>query len=432
MKATVVGAGLAGVEASWQLAEAGIEVDLYEMRPHKMTPAHTTSDFGELVCSNSFKSQSQKKVIGILKEEIRLCGSRVMWASDQCAVPAGQALAVDRDQFGKLLTKELENHPKINIIREEITEIPSPSNPTILCTGPLTSDSLASYLQNLLGEDYLYFYDAIAPIVDAETINTEVVFSGSRYNKGTDDYLNCPLNKEEFTRFLHALNEAQKVKPRPFEKEIYFDRCMPIEVIASKGEQTLTYGPFKPVGFTDPRTGEMPYAILQLRQENRSKTAYNLVGCQTKLKHKEQQRVFRLIPGLENATFLKYGDMHRNTYINSPKYLTKELYLKKDPHIYFAGQITGVEGYIESASIGLLAGRNLARTLIGKEPLLPSNKTVLGSLIRSISDSQREKDYRPISATWGIIEGVKKRQREHFFHTAVTEVRSYNSQYLES
>ncbi len=425
-KVIVVGAGLSGIEATWQLVNRGIPVTLYEMRPNKTTPAHTTSNFGELVCSNSFKSQSMERVNGILKEEMRICGSKILWAADQCSVPAGEALAVDRENFSSLLTAEISSHPLITVVGEEFFNLdPDTKDIILICTGPLTSDQFSTQIKSILGDDSLYFYDAIAPILDADTINRDVVFAASRYDKGTEDYLNCPLNEQEYFRFIHALKSASTVKTRPFEKEIYYQGCMPIETIAGKGDLTLAYGAMKPVGLIDPRTGKRPFAVVQLRAENRSRTAYNMVGFQTKLKYGEQSKVFNLIPGLERVSFLKYGSMHRNTYINGPKNLTQNLSWKKNSNIFFSGQITGVEGYMESAAIGIIVGQLIACKLMGKQIVLPNIQTVIGSLLAYITNPSNMNDYVPQNANWGIIENVGKLQRRSFYHTARSNIRAY-------
>lgn len=427
-KVIVVGAGLAGIEATWQLVQAGISVDLYEMRPTKMTAAHTTEDFAELVCSNSFKSLSPNTPTGILKQEMTICDSQVLWASSQTSIPAGQALAVDRDKFSAILTAKIKSHPLVTFYNQEFIHLTDPQSPIILCTGPLTSDALSDALIAIMGENSLYFYDAIAPIVDAQTIDPETVFPASRYGRGSDDYLNCPFNQEEYFDFVAALKSAEKVAPRPFEKEILFSGCMPIEAMAAKGDKTLSFGPLKPVGLTDPKTGKRPYAVVQLRAENQAKTAYNLVGCQTKLKYHEQERVFRLIPGLGQASFLKLGSIHRNTYINSPKHLLPDLSLKTHSHITLAGQITGVEGYLESAAIGLIAGMSVARKINDMPVISPPQDTVMGSLLHYITHPRTHR-FDPTNANWGIIENGKKSQAEHFFTQAMTLIKGFRRRY---
>lgn len=402
----VIGAGLAGSEATWQLVRAGIRVILYEMRPERKTPAHKTGLFGELVCSNSLRSKELTTGAGILKEELHLAGSLIMEAALRAEVPAGGALAVDRELFAGYITKKLQDHPLVKVIIQEVTEIPE--GPTIIATGPLTSDALSEQLKKLLGQEHLYFYDAIAPVVDAETIDWTKVFRASRYGKGGDDYVNCPMTKEQYERFYQALIEADRVTPHDFEEERVFEGCMPIEVMARRGKDTLRFGPMKPVGLVDPKTGQEPYAVVQLRVENKEATAYNLVGFQTRLKWSEQKRVFRMIPGLENAEFLRYGSMHRNTFINGPKFLNKDLSLKGHRDIYLAGQITGVEGYIESTAIGLLAGINLARRLNGKEFVPVPEVTAHGALLKHITESEPE-NFQPSNINFGLFPPVKGR-----------------------
>lgn len=350
---TVVGAGLAGAEAAWQIARQGIKVELYEMRPVKMTPAHHTQNFGELVCSNSLKGAGLDNAAGLLKEEMRRLNSLLIQVADKHAVPAGGALAVDREKFSQEITQTLENHPLIKVHREEVKEIPQ-SEIVIIATGPLTSDDLAEEIQKLTGEESLAFYDAAAPIVTLESIDLNKAFWASRYDKGDPDYLNCPMTEEEYKIFYEELCKAEKAEVKGFEKGKVFEGCMPVEVMAARGEKTLTFGPLKPVGLVDPRTGKRPYAVVQLRKENLDGTLMNMVGFQTNLKWGEQKRVFRLIPGLENAEFVRYGVMHRNTFLNAPKVLKADFSLKENPNLFFAGQITGVEGYVESIASGLV------------------------------------------------------------------------------
>ena len=365
MRVKVIGAGLAGCEAAWQLAKNGIEVELCEMKPQKFTPAHTNENFAELVCSNSLKADRIENACGLLKEEMRLFGSVMMEAADISRVPAGGALAVDREVFSKYITDKIKNHPLITVVNGEVTSIDTDEY-TIIATGPLTSDALAESIKGLTGGDELYFYDAAAPIVTEESIDKEKVFKAARYDKGTADYINCPMTKEEYTDFYNALITAETAPLKEFENQKVFEGCMPVEVMAKRGEQTLVFGPLKPVGLVNPKTGkDDAYAVVQLRQDNKEGTLYNLVGFQTNLKWGEQKRVFSMIPGLENAEFVRYGVMHRNTYINAPVTLDKYYRMKKYPKIFFAGQITGVEGYVESASSGILAGFNMAAMLKG-------------------------------------------------------------------
>jgi len=402
----VIGAGLAGSEATWQLIRFGIKVVLYEMRPHKSTPAHKTGYLAELVCSNSLRSEELTTGAGILKEELKLAGSLIMQAAEIARVPAGSALAVDREVFSRYITDTLESHELVKVIREEVKEIPD--GPVIVATGPLTSDAFSEALRKLLGSDYLYFYDAIAPVVDAESIDWSKTFRASRYGKGGEDYVNCPLTKEEYERFYNALIEADRITPHEFEQDRVFEGCMPIEVMARRGKDTLRFGPMRPVGLIDPRTGKQPYAVVQLRVENKQATAYNLVGFQTRLKWPEQKRVFRLIPALANAEFLRYGSMHRNTFINGPKFLNKDLSLKIRDDLYIAGQITGVEGYIESTAMGLLAGINLARRLLGMQFIPVPEATAHGALVRYVTESSAE-GFQPSNINFGLFPPIKGR-----------------------
>ncbi|MBQ5746217.1 MAG: methylenetetrahydrofolate--tRNA-(uracil(54)-C(5))-methyltransferase (FADH(2)-oxidizing) TrmFO, partial [Selenomonadales bacterium] len=355
-KVVVIGAGLAGSEAAWQLANQGVQVTLYEMRPKQKSPAHHTDHFAELVCSNSLRGAGLENAVGLLKEEMRRLGSLIMEAADACAVPAGGALAVDREAFGQYITNKVKTHPNIEVIENtEITELKF-DEITIVATGPLTSGKLAEEIASLTGENYCYFYDAAAPIVTGESLDWNKVYRASRYGKGDADYVNCPFNEEEYKAFWEALTTAEEAPTKDFEKQIFFEGCMPIEVMAKRGIDTMRYGPMKPVGLDHPETGAKAYAVVQLRQDNAAATLYNIVGFQTHLKWPEQQRVFRMIPGLENAEFVRLGVMHRNTYIHSPKVLCETLQLKGRPRLFFAGQITGVEGYVESAASGLMAG----------------------------------------------------------------------------
>ncbi len=416
---TIIGGGLAGSETAHQATKLGLKVRLFEMRPKAPTPAHKTSNFGELVCSNSLKSDSLDNASGILKEEMRRLGSIVIETADSTRVPAGKALAVDRERFSENLTKKVEENPLVEIVREEVREIPAPVNgPVIIATGPLTSESLSEDIRRITGTSHLYFYDSISPIIDAETINRSMVFRASRYGKGEEeegDYLNCPLTKDEYYGFIEELLKADKIEAHEFEKEIYFESCLPIEIMAERGRDTLRFGPMKPVGLTDPCTGKIPFGVVQLRMENIEGTMYNMVGFQTKLKYPEQRRVFRMIPGLENAELMRYGSIHRNTYINSPKLLHRTLQLKGNELIFFAGQITGVEGYVESAAMGIVAGINAARMGREQEPIVPPTETAIGSLLRYITD-ESIKNFQPMNINFGLFpslsNGAPKSQKK--------------------
>jgi methylenetetrahydrofolate--tRNA-(uracil-5-)-methyltransferase len=405
----VIGGGLAGTEAAWRIANSGYKVRLFEMRPKKSTPAHKTGKLAELVCSNTLGGKEITTPRGLLKAEMEKLNSLIMEAAKSSEVPAGGALAVDREKFADFITEKIEGHPLIEVVREEVKEIPR-EGVTVVATGPLTSESFSNYLREFLGEDELYFYDAISPIVYADTVDYSKCFWGSRYGKGGDDYLNCPMTKEEYERFYEALIKAEKVPLKEFEKACYFEGCMPIEEMAERGKETLLFGPLKPVGLIDPRTGKRPYAVVQLRKENEEGTLLNLVGFQTKLKYPEQKRVFRLIPGLEKAEFARYGSIHRNTFINSPKLLLPTLQLKKDGRVLFAGQITGVEGYPESAASGIVAGINAVRLLEGKEPVVPPKETMIGGLLRYVSGAD-PKRFQPMNANFGLLPPPKSKIR---------------------
>jgi methylenetetrahydrofolate--tRNA-(uracil-5-)-methyltransferase len=399
----VVGAGLAGSEAAHALASKGIRVVLHEMRPTRMTEAHKTDRCAELVCSNSLKSKVPHSAPGMLKAEMRTLGSLVLDAAEQASVPGGDALTVDRDVFAGLITEKLSNHPLIERASGEVSQ-PFPGEITLLATGPLTSEALGKWLGKATGETDLYFYDAIAPIIDAASIDPESSFLANRYGKGGEDaYINCPMNEEEYHRFIDALMLAEKVPPKAFEKEVFFQGCQPIEAIAATGRDSLRFGPMKPVGLTDPRTGKRPYAAVQLRAENRAKTAYNLVGFQTKLKYGEQSKVFRLIPALKNAEFIRLGSIHRNTYVNGPRVLRGDLSLKGHPLVYLAGQITGVEGYLESAACGLLAAQFILQRLNQKPHEAPPANTALGALLRHIVSSDPD-HYQPMNACFALMD----------------------------
>ncbi|GAB6935782.1 MAG: FADH(2)-oxidizing methylenetetrahydrofolate--tRNA-(uracil(54)-C(5))-methyltransferase TrmFO [Calditerricola sp.] len=406
---TVVGAGLAGSEAAWQIARQGVRVRLYEMRPRKQTPAHHTDKFAELVCSNSLRANELTNAVGILKEEMRQLDSVIIRSADACAVPAGSALAVDRDAFAQRVTDAITGHPLIEVIREEVTEIPD--GIVVIATGPLTSPALSEKLRELTGEEYLYFYDAAAPIVERDSIDFSKVFFASRYGKGEAAYINCPMTKEEFDRFYEALVTAETVPLKEFEKAIYFEGCMPIEVMAKRGKDTIRFGPMKPVGLVDPRTGTEPYAVVQLRQDNAAGTLYNIVGFQTHLKWGEQKRIIRMIPGLENAEIVRYGVMHRNTYLNSPKLLRPTYQFKGRDNLFFAGQITGVEGYVESAASGLIAGINAGRLARGLEPVVFPPETAMGSMARYITEAD-PRNFQPMNANFGLFPPLAQKVRD--------------------
>lgn len=406
---TVIGAGLAGSEAAWQIASRGVPVILYEMRPVRMTPAHITSNFAELVCSNSLRSNSMTNAVGVLKEEMRRLNSLIIQMADRHAVPAGGALAVDRESFSGSITQTLRQHPLIEIRNEEVTRIPD-EGIVVVATGPLTSPELSEQLRQLTGEEYLYFYDAAAPIVEKDSIDMDKVFVASRYDKGDAAYLNCPMTEEEFDRFYEALITAETAPIKDFEKEIYFEGCMPIEVMAKRGKQTVLFGPMKPVGLVDPRTGKTPFAVVQLRQDNAAGTLYNLVGFQTHLKWGEQKRVFSLIPGLEQAEFVRYGVMHRNTFICSPKLLRRTYQFRGRDGLFFAGQMTGVEGYVESAAAGLVAGINAALMAKGFSPVVFPEETVIGSMAAYIVNTDPD-HFQPMNANFGLLPPLPERIR---------------------
>lgn len=410
LKATVIGAGLAGSEAAWQLAQRGITVTLYEMKPHKMTPAHKSEGFAELICSNSLRANNIENAVGLLKEEMRRCGSLIMEMADKHAVPAGGALAVDRSAFSQAVTEAIKNHPNITVLEEEVTSIPEEGE-VLIASGPLTSDALAEHIANRFPQqNYLHFFDAVAPLVSFESIDMEKAWFGSRYGKGTADYINCPMSREEFDAFWEALCHAEEAKLHGFEDQKVFEGCMPVEVMGRRGHDTLCYGPLKPVGLPDPRTGEEPYAVVQLRKDNAEGSIYNIVGFQTHLTWPEQRRVFRMIPGLENAEFVRYGVMHRNTYIDSPRLLNHYYQVIDEPRLSFAGQMTGVEGYVESAASGLLAGAELARRLLGLEPLDFPRETALGALSHYISNTTVT-DFQPMNVNFGIIPPLGRKVR---------------------
>ena len=411
----IIGAGLAGSEAAWQCARRGVPVELFEMRPVRSTPAHRTPDFAELVCSNSLKSESENTAPWLLKEEMRRAGSLLLEIARECSVPAGHALAVDRDAFAAKVTIAVSGDPLIHVRREEAVEL-NQNDLTIIATGPLTSDALSEEIARLTGSTHLYFYDSISPIVDADSIDMSRVYRAARYDKGTPDYINCPMSKDEYDRFYDGLLSAQSVEEKDWEKLNYFEACLPIEEIARRGRDTLRFGPMKPVGLNDPRTGRPPHAVVQLRQENLRADSYNLVGFQNHLMFGEQDRILRLIPGLENARFLRYGQIHRNTYINAPSLLNEALQLKLQPSILFAGQICGVEGYVESIATGLMAGIHAAQLARHTDPVPPLRETAMGSLIHYITKADPEK-FQPANITFDLLPAlepkIRDRQQRH-------------------
>ena len=427
----VVGGGLAGSEAAWQLAQRGCRVVLHEMRPVHNTPAHQTDRLAELVCSNTFKSTETSNAHGLLKAEMRQLGSMVLEAADEARVPGGSALTVDRDVFAAAVTERVANHRLIEIVREEVTDVPQPA---IIATGPLTSDALSGAIRARTGSDALSFFDAIAPIVSFDSIDLDVVFRASRYGRETmagagDEgaYLNCPMSREEYEAFLDAVSTADQYRAHEFDQVPYFEGCMPIEVMAQRGRETLRFGPMKPVGLVDPRSGRRPWAVVQLRREDRAGAMWNLVGFQTRLRIAEQQRVFRMIPGLANAEFFRYGQIHRNAYLNAPACLTPHLSLRDDPMVLIAGQLTGVEGYTESTATGLVAGLNLARMLRGEEPLVPPPTTMIGALYRHLREAD-PRHFQPMNANFGLVDALehevrdKRRKRELLAERAMADL----------
>jgi len=424
----VVGAGLAGSEAAWQIAKRGIKVKLFEMRPRKQTPAHHTDKFAELVCSNSLRANALTNAVGVIKEEMRYLDSLIISSADHCSVPAGGALAVDRHEFAGKVTNVIKNHPNIEVIHDEVTSIPE--GITVIATGPLTSPSLSAQLKELTGEEYLYFYDAAAPIIEKESINMDKVYIKSRYDKGEAAYINCPMTEEEFDRFYEALVSAETVPLKEFEKEIFFEGCMPIEVMAQRGKKTMLFGPLKPVGLEDPRTGKRPFAVVQLRQDDAAGTLYNIVGFQTHLKWGPQKEIIQMIPGLENAEIVRYGVMHRNTFINSPKVLKPTYQFKERPTLFFAGQMTGVEGYVESAASGLVAGINAAKLAMNQEPMTFPEETAIGSMAKYITTANPN-NFQPMNVNFGLFPELpykikKKTERaEHYSKRALETIQNF-------
>lgn len=417
----VIGAGLAGVEAAYQVAKNGINVKLYEMRPVKMTPAHHTGNFAELVCSNSLRGDNFNNAVGVLKNEMEKLDSVIIKFARENSVPAGGALAVDREAFSKTVTDFISNHPLIEVVHEEVTTLPE--GPTIIASGPLTSDALSNEIKDLLGEEYFYFFDAAAPIIEKDSVNFDIAYYKSRYDKGENEYINCPMTEEEFNLFYDELMKAEVVKPKDFEEK-FFEGCMPFEEMARRGKQTLLFGPMKPVGLSKP-DGTRPYAVVQLRQDNVQASLYNIVGFQTHLTWPEQKRIIHLIPGLENATFVRYGVMHRNSFICSPKYLNQDYSLKNHEGLYIAGQITGVEGYVESAQSGMVAGMNMVRYLNKQEPIIFPRETVMGALSYYITHCEAE-HFQPMKANFGILPDletrVKKKLRKEAYANRAVEV----------
>jgi methylenetetrahydrofolate--tRNA-(uracil-5-)-methyltransferase len=414
---SVVGAGLAGSECALQLANLGYQVTLYEMRKVKMTPAHKSTDFAELVCSNSFGSQSEGSAPHELKWEAEKLNSQILAAAKLAAVPAGQALSVDRELFAKFMTEKIQNHPKITIKHELVESLEQIPRPTVIATGPLTDESLATSLQKHFGDEFLYFFDAIAPIIDADSIDPKITWKQDRYDKGPADYINCPMNKDQYNKFIEEVKNAKKIEPKHFETTNFFEGCMPIEVMVDRGPQTLRFGPMKPVGLKHPDAEREPWAVVQLRQDNKEATAYNMVGFQTRMSYGEQVRVFRMIPGLENAEFLKLGSIHRNLFINSPTKLNKDLSSKNDPWLFFAGQITGVEGYFESTCMGLLVAKFLDIKIKNQSQVLPDQaipprSTAIGALLNAITDPEKAKHFQPTNINFGLLPPLKEQIRD--------------------
>ena len=433
MTVNVIGAGLAGCEAAWQLAQRDIKVNLYEMKPQEYSPAHSIEYMAELVCSNSLRSNQIENAVGLLKEEMRMLGSLIMECADKTQVPAGGALAVDRIGFSKMITEKITSHPNITVINEKITQI-NEDEYTIIATGPLTGGELYENIREFFGDGYLHFFDAAAPIVTFESIDMDIAYRAARYGKGDADYINCPMNKDEYDAFYNELTNAECAKVHNHDKETVFEGCMPVETMAKRGEQTLLFGPLKPVGLPDPKTGETPYAVVQLRQDNKEGTLYNIVGFQTHLKFPEQKRVFSMIPGLNNAEFARYGVMHRNTFINSPKLLNNYYQTEKNNKIFFAGQITGVEGYVESASSGLVAGINMAKMLCDEPMVDFTNLTATGGLTHYISENSVG-EFQPMNVTFGIIEPLgyrvkgKREKNAQIAQRAIEKLKQIKQEY---
>jgi methylenetetrahydrofolate--tRNA-(uracil-5-)-methyltransferase len=421
MEIKIVGGGLAGAEAAYQIATRGISVRLFEMRPRHSTPAHRTGLLAELVCSNSLKSREVTNAHGLLKEELRRLGSLIVKCADETAVPGGKALVVDRNRFAEAVTEKVTSHPLVEVVEEEVKEIPEGA--VLIATGPLTSDAFSESLRGLTGEDGLYFFDAISPILDRDSIDMERAFFGSRYMDGVEDYLNCPLSEEEYEEFYGELLKGVRVDFRDFEKTPYFEACLPIEVMAERGKQTLLYGPMKPVGLVDRRTGREPFAVVQLRRENVGGTMYNMVGFQTKLTYSEQERIFHLIPALKKAAFLRYGSIHRNTYINGPKLLNDRLQLRGQERLFLAGQITGVEGYVESAAMGFIAGVSASLAMKGENYTSPPGNTCIGALVRYIT-AERE-NFQPMNINFGLLEGYRKREKRSVVEKALLSIEQW-------
>ena len=408
----IIGGGLAGCEAAWQVAEYGLTVDLYEVKPVRFSPAHESESLGELVCSNSLRSNAVDSAVGLLKEEMRRLDSLIMQAADATAVPAGSALAVDRHRFSAFVSRIIEGHPRISIFRQEVTELPHPDGPVILATGPLTSEAMTASLVALTGEKHLAFYDAIAPIVAAESLDMEIIYRKSRWDDDNPgDYLNCPMTEEQYRTFIDLLGSARTVPLKSFEKTKYFEGCLPIEVMCARGVDTLRFGPMKPVGLAHPETGEVAHAVVQLRAENREETMYNLVGFQTKLTYPEQKRIFRTIPGLENAEFVRLGSIHRNTFICAPELLDNSLQMKKRPGLFLAGQLSGVEGYVESSAMGLLAGINAVRLVTGQTMAVPPPATALGALLHHLTESDPA-HFQPSNVNFGLFPPLQKKMKK--------------------
>lgn len=435
----VIGGGLAGTEAAWQIARLGLPVELFEMRPSRKTAAHVTGNLAELVCSNSLKSNDILHAPGLLKQEMRILDSLIIRAADASSVPAGMSLSVDRDAFASFIQRELESLPGVTLRREEITEIP-PDGINIIATGPLTSESLAASIREFTDSPYLYYYDALSPILEADSIDRSIVFAASRYGKGADDYLNCPMNRDEYDAFYDALISAEVHPLKDFEKAVFFEGCLPIEELARRGRDTLRFGPMKPVGLTDPRTGKRPYAVVQLRQDNLAASHYNMVGFQTSMKFPEQSRVFKLIPGLQQTEFIRYGWIHRNTYLNAPAVLKDTYQTHSNPRLFFAGQLSGVEGYVDSAASGLLAGVNAALLVLGMPQQVPPPSTAIGALAHYISHADA-RHFQPMNITFGLLVAPeiqsmrdKQRKKELLVNQAMEQIREFaaNLQALHS